>query len=133
MSGIGNLDQITRTTVPMFGACHQTHRTLDDVDGGLARALVLTQFGAFTQGNHRLAQYPFMPADNRVRGVMAVVGTLEQLTYHRVDRAFLHHSISCPGGRPVNPPEQRSPGCPIGTLPRTAIPWHRMAMWPTAM
>lgn len=87
----------------MFGADDQAHRSLNDVDGGLARILMLTELGALAQRDHRLAQGPFVSTDNRVRGVVAIVGTLEQLPYQCVDRAFLHHSIPCLGGSPVNP------------------------------
>ena len=67
-------------------------RPAQDVHGRLARVLVLGQDGAFEHGNDRLAQYPFMAADNGIRSVTSVRGggPFQQLVAQGFEGELLH-------------------------------------------
>lgn len=94
VTGVGDLQQITGPTLPGLALRCQTDPPTQHVHRGLPGVAVFPQFGAFEHADHRLAQHPFMTADDGVGGGSPAVGgsQFELLTGQSVERDPLHGS-----------------------------------------
>lgn len=92
MARIRHHKQVTGPPLPGLLAGRQPDSSAQDVHGRLARVLVLGQDGAFEHGNDRLAQYPFMAADNGIRSVTSARGggPFQQLMTQGFQGELLH-------------------------------------------
>ena len=74
MARVRHDKQVTGPPLPGHVPGRQPHSSAQDMHSCLARVLMLGEDGALEHRNDRLAQYPLVTADNRIRGVTSTRG-----------------------------------------------------------